>query len=76
MSEPDPLWWRFYRSKVVGAIGIGLFLAFLFGWPSLHHGSSLLDRLLRWGWLIAVGLWLAVIGGLWWQHHRRDSPAA
>jgi hypothetical protein len=75
MAQLDRLWWQIYRSRLVGAIGLGLFLAFLFSWPSLHYGSSLLDRLPSWGWLVPVGLWLAVIGVFWWQHRRHDGPA-
>ena len=76
MSEPDPLWWRLYRSKVAAAIALAIFLAVLFGWPSVHYGSSLLDRLPSWGWMIPVGLWVAVAGMLWWKHRRDDESAA
>ena len=76
MSESDPLWARLYRSEVATAIGFAIFLAFLCGWPSLHYGSSLLDRLPSWGWMIPVGLWLAIVGVLWWRHRRHDESAA
>lgn len=75
MQETVPLWWRLCHSKLIAAIGFALFLAFLFGWPSLHYGSSLLDRLPGWGWMIPVGLWLAFAGLLWWKHRDQDESA-
>ena len=49
MRERVPLWWRLLESDELFAGVAAVGLVFLFGWPSLYWGSSLLERLPWWG---------------------------
>ena len=73
MPEPLPLWWRILDSKITFAVGFGIGLAVLFAWPSIHWGSSLLQRLPWWGPAIPVALWLGVVCLLWRKNRLRRT---
>ena len=75
MRERVPLWWRLLESDELFAGVAAVGLVFLFGWPSLYWGSSLLERLPWWGPAAPVLLWLALVGVLRRKRRRSNGSA-